>query len=188
MHVPALCDVCGAVFRSGIEVDSESDKSFIGKTAVRCPVCRVGGRIPDDIFEQIGKLTELLRDPERSADELTRLVEILSEGVEQRTDAETLANRIRSEAGNLSGIVELMPPGGAKLNTFITMTVALSVLIWRTGNDPEAAAGISIEQAVNHILGQTEALAPRLQHRVGRNAPCPCGSGNKYKQCCGKLG
>ena len=23
--------------------------------------------------------------------------------------------------------------------------------------------------------------------RVGRNAPCPCGSGKKYKQCCGKV-
>ena len=22
--------------------------------------------------------------------------------------------------------------------------------------------------------------------KVGRNAPCPCGSGNKYKKCCGK--
>jgi len=26
----------------------------------------------------------------------------------------------------------------------------------------------------------------RAQHRVGRNEPCPCGSGKKYKQCCGK--
>ena len=24
--------------------------------------------------------------------------------------------------------------------------------------------------------------------KVGRNDPCPCGSGKKYKQCCGKLG
>ncbi|MCK5648583.1 MAG: SEC-C domain-containing protein, partial [Gammaproteobacteria bacterium] len=23
--------------------------------------------------------------------------------------------------------------------------------------------------------------------KVGRNQPCPCGSGKKYKQCCGKL-
>lgn len=23
-------------------------------------------------------------------------------------------------------------------------------------------------------------------HKIGRNAPCPCGSGKKYKQCCGK--
>ena len=22
--------------------------------------------------------------------------------------------------------------------------------------------------------------------KIGRNAPCPCGSGNKYKNCCGK--
>jgi preprotein translocase subunit SecA len=22
--------------------------------------------------------------------------------------------------------------------------------------------------------------------RIGRNDPCPCGSGKKYKQCCGK--
>jgi preprotein translocase subunit SecA len=23
--------------------------------------------------------------------------------------------------------------------------------------------------------------------KVGRNDPCPCGSGKKYKQCCGKI-
>ncbi len=23
--------------------------------------------------------------------------------------------------------------------------------------------------------------------KIGRNAPCPCGSGKKYKKCCGKL-
>jgi len=24
------------------------------------------------------------------------------------------------------------------------------------------------------------------ENKVGRNAPCPCGSGKKYKKCCGK--
>ena len=24
------------------------------------------------------------------------------------------------------------------------------------------------------------------EKKVGRNDPCPCGSGNKYKKCCGK--
>ncbi|GLS25569.1 protein translocase subunit SecA [Marinibactrum halimedae] len=27
----------------------------------------------------------------------------------------------------------------------------------------------------------------RMEPKVGRNDPCPCGSGKKYKQCCGKL-
>lgn len=26
----------------------------------------------------------------------------------------------------------------------------------------------------------------RPEFKVGRNAPCPCGSGLKYKKCCGK--
>ncbi|MFO8085339.1 MAG: SEC-C metal-binding domain-containing protein, partial [Desulfobacterales bacterium] len=25
----------------------------------------------------------------------------------------------------------------------------------------------------------------RKETKVGRNAPCPCGSGKKYKKCCG---
>jgi len=29
-------------------------------------------------------------------------------------------------------------------------------------------------------------LAPKKSTKVGRNDPCPCGSGKKYKQCCGK--
>ncbi|MCI5167944.1 MAG: hypothetical protein D3903_18135, partial [Candidatus Electrothrix sp. GM3_4] len=27
----------------------------------------------------------------------------------------------------------------------------------------------------------------RHADKVGRNSPCPCGSGEKYKKCCGKL-
>jgi uncharacterized protein len=27
----------------------------------------------------------------------------------------------------------------------------------------------------------------RLTPKVGRNEPCPCGSGKKFKQCCGKV-
>lgn len=27
--------------------------------------------------------------------------------------------------------------------------------------------------------------APRVTDKVGRNDPCPCGSGKKYKKCCG---
>jgi len=29
-------------------------------------------------------------------------------------------------------------------------------------------------------------LAPAVSTKVGRNEPCPCGSGKKYKKCCGK--
>jgi SEC-C motif-containing protein len=31
-----------------------------------------------------------------------------------------------------------------------------------------------------------EILPPIKEERPGRNAPCPCGSGKKYKRCCGR--
>jgi preprotein translocase subunit SecA len=33
--------------------------------------------------------------------------------------------------------------------------------------------------------GAVPTLAPAMKAKVGRNDPCPCGSGKKYKKCCG---
>lgn len=33
---------------------------------------------------------------------------------------------------------------------------------------------------------QTQKPVQRDQKKIGRNAPCPCGSGKKYKKCCGR--
>lgn len=48
-------------------------------------------------------------------------------------------------------------------------------------------------QAVNRFSpthAPAEAGKPftRQQPKIGRNAPCPCGSGKKYKKCCGRKG
>lgn len=46
---------------------------------------------------------------------------------------------------------------------------------------------ISIVKAVYRIKAEICPNEPiRVSKRVGRNDPCPCGSGKKYKQCCGK--
>ena len=48
------------------------------------------------------------------------------------------------------------------------------------------------EEAASEVDGEAEAAARQTVRRegpkVGRNDPCPCGSGKKYKQCHGKLG
>ena len=36
------------------------------------------------------------------------------------------------------------------------------------------------------VDGKESASKPKKVEKVGRNDPCPCGSGRKYKQCCGK--
>ena len=35
------------------------------------------------------------------------------------------------------------------------------------------------------IFAANSNIAPHKNNKVGRNKPCPCGSGKKYKKCCG---
>ena len=37
-----------------------------------------------------------------------------------------------------------------------------------------------------YVDGDLLESPPDINHKVGRNARCPCGSGKKYKKCCGK--
>jgi tetratricopeptide (TPR) repeat protein len=42
-----------------------------------------------------------------------------------------------------------------------------------------------ITEIVEALDAATPSIGPRRATKVGRNAPCPCGSGRKYKRCCG---
>jgi preprotein translocase subunit SecA len=61
------------------------------------------------------------------------------------------------------------------------------------GSAAPATSGSAPGQNTEDLVGEaTEALAKpkpvRSGPKVGRNDPCPCNSGKKYKHCCGKLG
>ena len=51
---------------------------------------------------------------------------------------------------------------------------------------------ISKEKIVNMSTNNAGSSEPekkepvRVGKKIGRNEPCPCGSGKKYKNCCGK--
>jgi len=55
----------------------------------------------------------------------------------------------------------------------------------------QEAERLAMQQQLSHVDDETEAaqaLATQTgERKVGRNDPCPCGSGKKYKQCHGKL-
>ncbi len=52
----------------------------------------------------------------------------------------------------------------------------------------EAMQAENVDTATeNKDNDNTEGTFKREAPKVGRNDPCPCGSGKKYKQCCGKL-
>lgn len=44
-----------------------------------------------------------------------------------------------------------------------------------------------LEPSVNEESADPEKQKPAVSDKTPRNAPCPCGSGKKYKHCCGKI-
>jgi preprotein translocase subunit SecA len=61
------------------------------------------------------------------------------------------------------------------------------------GASEQAAAGtfegVSTNEPSNvsrHMAAEVASREGVKKHKVGRNEPCPCGSGKKYKKCCGR--
>ena len=43
-----------------------------------------------------------------------------------------------------------------------------------------------VKKTITNDGKETKKIQAKSKKKVGRNDPCPCGSGKKYKQCCGK--
>ncbi|MEM6576480.1 MAG: SEC-C metal-binding domain-containing protein, partial [Pseudomonadota bacterium] len=57
-----------------------------------------------------------------------------------------------------------------------------------TASAAPAAAGAPPAQAPRQAAPAPVQQVVREGQKVGRNDPCPCGSGKKYKQCHGRIG
>ena len=60
-------------------------------------------------------------------------------------------------------------------------------LVKQAASDPEHPAYARLQRALEKDRRDFPSVESyRSETRVGRNDPCPCGSGKKYKQCCGR--
>lgn len=65
---------------------------------------------------------------------------------------------------------------------YVAETCAKRGWYYLIGFEPNKTEDISaLEKALNSSI-------PVQYGKVGRNVPCPCGSGKKYKMCCGASG
>ena len=83
------------------------------------------------------------------------------------------------------------------LAAFENMLSALSDVAKTTGPDASGGKGFdrfsgpssaapSIQSNEAPEIPKVAVPVVRDQPKVGRNDPCPCGNGKKYKKCCGK--
>ncbi len=115
---------------------------------------------------------------------------------------ELSANRKEAvETGSAWLPLETMKPRGFEDLGLSSKAFARLFLEWRRRNVPakerlaELRAmtrrrGVQLHEFVEHSASTSRASRSSLpatsSKKIGRNTPCPCGSGKKYKRCCGK--
>ena len=188
--VPAFCDTCGTVFHSGIMVENSTNITFAGNRAGPCPTCGGMGHVPDGVFNFIGNTIEILSAPARTIDELTHLAKILREAREKQDTPEEVAARIQKELPTLSRLGDILPKNRSELYGFLAVVLATIQLITQSLPTQPGPVTININQVVNQATDQSQSVSRSARltdssKKVGRNEPCPCGSGKKFKKCCG---
>ena len=148
------------------------------------------GHVPDGVFNVVGSTIEILSAPSRTIQELTRLVEILRTARSLQSKPEDVARNIERELPALAPLMQLLPANRSEWLAFLAVLLAI-VQVYLAANPPGAPAPplITINQVIQQTFVNEEApksAVPKPRTgKVGRNEPCPCGSGTKYKKCCG---
>jgi preprotein translocase subunit SecA len=150
------------------------------------------GHVPDGVFNFVGSTIEILSAPKRTVEELTRLAAILREARDERQTPEQVKARIEKEVPALAKLGELLPKNRGELYGFLAVILAAIPLFMQPpAPSQQSPVTVTINQVINQAAGQpmTEPVTEPQQsnRKVGRNEKCPCGSGKKYKKCCGAL-
>lgn len=149
--------------------------------------------------ELIIKITKAYEDKEREAgDELIRYIEKMTflQVIDQQWKDHLLGIDHIKEGIGLRGYAQRDPLVEYKkeaFNLFADMSDRISsealMRLFKIQIRHEAESEIKIERQQRLSYNKSEdgsSLQPvHAEKKVGRNDPCPCGSGKKYKKCCG---
>lgn len=196
-RVPAFCDNCGTVFPSGFSVKGGGTLVSVGSKSGPCPVCGGMGSVPDGVFKAAGDVIRLLAGPKKTIDQLQMLVSVIAEARNTVSEPYKAVEKIKREAPELSSIVDLLPKTRNELYGFLTVilmavgTLIAGAALYKGRAPSEADVQSMIDKTIERSFHDHEEKKKQQPHHAapkpGRNEPCPCGSGKRYKQCCGKL-
>jgi hypothetical protein len=194
----AICDSCGHVFGTGFHFKNVRRVQFAG-CKKKCPKCDGPAHIPDGLYEFVGDTLTVLSSPERTVQELTRLAELLRAAQKAPDKAADLEKTIAAELPAFASLAAGLLSEAKKQTrlTYIALLLSAITAILAAKDSGKSTPQITVQQVIEqtYVTAQQpsaaaskapmKAKAPAAQTKVGRNAPCPCGSGKKYKHCCG---
>ena len=132
-------------------------------------------KLPDEITNEFEKAITL-RVIDTHWMEHINTMSHLREGIHLRSYAQNNPLReYKTEGYNLFD--ELLSKIDAQVTTYL-----LKAEVRQNSERKKVADKVS----TNEVKEKSGKQQPKKVNKIGRNDPCPCGSGKKYKQCCGK--
>ena len=200
----AVCEK-GHFFQSGFGFDPGDTGVTVTLTVQSapkiCPECEANARVLGGSYHIAKDTIELLQGPERTVSELERLREILRVARESGASAEEVRSTVQREFPEWGQALAklLVPKTPGDFYGLLTLIVAIigALLAYE---QLEQAKDTEPDQIINNITvvqeappvpGQPQVAPssnPAYGEKIGRNEPCPCESGVKFKQCHGTNG
>lgn len=193
-QLPGYCPECHALFPAPLSADGPTDVTFFD-IPVRCARCEASGHIPADVREWIGQVAVAVRSVPAGA--RAPVAAALDACREEGLGPEACRERLRTLETDAPGLEDLFRRMDYQELGFAPLVAAAGVAVLRLADDEgETVEGLPREELVNRALDRTLedfAIEPppdrgpseseRRLAETGRNEPCPCGSGDKYKDC-----
>ncbi len=189
VHIPAFCDSCGAVFGSGIVVENCVNVSLSGNRSGPCPRCGGMGSVIDGLFNVTENVIEILSAPERTRTQLKALTGILQSAANGSAPLGDIAAQIKETVPELSEVARFLPKTSTELVAWLTLILLAIQTISDIGEEEKPSTTVILNQVIEQSMQQHNyypSVKPPSPKRQGRNSFCDCGSGVKYKRCCGK--
>ena len=76
----------------------------------------------------------------------------------------------------------------SKEDMIMSDVVEIPTSVKEDGNSTSTAIGNNVDMSKYVRQRKTRTIIRENSDKIGRNDPCPCGSGKKYKNCCLKEG
>ncbi len=157
----------------------------------------IWGREPEEIVEifrevvekQYSKREEELGDRMKEFEKVILLRSVDSKWMDHIDAMDQLRQGIHLRAyGQSNPLQEYQKEGYEMFQGMIQAIeeeVATYIMKAQVQNNLQREA-VAVGQAVNSKEGNSKKTQVKTEEKIGRNEPCPCGSGKKYKNCCGR--
>ncbi|MGG0176442.1 SEC-C metal-binding domain-containing protein [Gottfriedia acidiceleris] len=195
-QVPAFCDNCGNIFPSGIAFENSMGITMIGNKS-QCPKCGFMARIPDGVFNFYNNAIEVLQATETTIKDLQKFFTIIQTANKEESTSQEVKQEIENEVPKLSFLAKYLPQNAKELGPYLYVIVAI-INIFTGGVEIKPHIEINPKTEINQYYVEQpyqQVSPPALEvhkpvdlfnRKIGRNEPCPCESGVKYKYCHGK--